>query len=320
MHPALRSVARGIRAAMRYASRLPRSIARLSIAAGVAVLLTACAAQSEPRILHDAASRYGPVIVTQEADGVRVLRFAHGGARQSVVKPDDPTYVALSYARTALVGLALVDEPRRILVVGLGGGTLPRFVHHYYPAATVDAVDINPEVVRVAKDYFGFREDSRLRAHVADGRRYIEQARVPYDLIFLDAYGANDVPAHLTTQEFLRAVRRALTPGGVVVGNLWGDDFNGRYAAMVRTYQSVFDTVKILPAEYNRIVLALPRSADVTTKGLAARAAALSRSREFPFDLGAMVTDPPPGEDEAVRRGQLLRDRGKTDLQAVPGS
>lgn len=257
----------------------------------LAFTLLAAVARAEPVILHEKPSLFGPVIVTEE-DGLRILQFARGGARQSVVKPGDPAHLELPYASVAFTGLALCGEPRRVLVVGLGGGTLPMFLHHYYPQAEIDAVDIDPEVVHVARTFFDFRDDARLRAHVGDGRAFIEQTRQPYDLIFLDAYGADSVPPHLATEEFLRAVRRALKPGGVVVGNLWDRHYNVLYDAMVRTYQEVFADLYVLTvrAAGNRIVLALPRRQNLSRDELATRARRVSEAKQFRFDLGERVT------------------------------
>ena len=273
----------------------------------LAVLLAATAARGEG-VLYDKASAYSHIVVTEEASGTRTLRFERGGARQSVAKPDDPGYVELSYARAALIGLALCDDPRRVLVVGLGGATLPRFIRKYYPDAMIDAVDIDPDVVQVAKQFFGFREDARMRAHVADGRRFIEQVQTPYDVIVLDAYGASSVPAHMTTEEFLRAVRKALRPDGVVVGNLWSGQHNSLYAAMAHTYEAVFDTVKIVPSGGNRIVLALPRKDDIDTQALARLATRLSTDKRFQFDLGAAVVQEPSDERSAIRSARVLHD------------
>ena len=203
-------------------------------------------AHADERVLYEKASAYNTIIVTEDEAGVRTLRFTKGGARQSVVKLGDPDYLALSYASVMLAGLALAEDPSRILVVGLGGGTLPMFLRKHYPDATIDAVDIDPAVVFVAKEFFGFREDSRMQAHVDDGRRFIEKSRQPYDVIFLDAFGSDSVPEHLTTQEFLRAVRRAVKPGGAVVGNVWDSAYNRLYDSLVRTYQEVVDELLIL--------------------------------------------------------------------------
>jgi spermidine synthase len=266
----------------------PRLCVCAGILAFVAPPLVSCAADT---VIYEKASSYNTIVVTEDHRGLRTLLFERGGGRQSVVKPGDPDHLELAYARAALAGLALCGEPRRILVVGLGGATLPTFLRKHYPDATIDIVEIDPEVVDVARRFFGFREDERMRAHVADGRRFIESPREPYDVIFLDAFGARNVPAHLTTQEFLLAVRRAVAPSGVVVGNVWRRASNPLYDPMLRTYQEVFDELFILEVagDVNAIFLALPRKQGVSGAELAARAREVSTTRRFRFDLGEVV-------------------------------
>ena len=171
-------------------------------------------------VLYEKASAWGTIVVTDEGNNMRALRFGRDGVRQSLVNLDDAEYLGLSYVLVALAGLALSMEPRRFLIIGLGSGTLPAFLRKHYPDADLDAVDINPDVAYAAKHYLGFREDQRMRIHIADGRKFVEAVRQPYDVIFLDAFGADAVPAHLTTQEFLAAVRRAVRTDGVVISNI----------------------------------------------------------------------------------------------------
>jgi spermidine synthase len=242
------------------------------------------------KILYEKPSPYSNIVVSEDRDGLRILRFERGGARQSVVKPGDPDHLELIYTPVAFLGLALVEHPKRFLVVGLGGGTMPMFLRKRYPEASIDAVDIDPDVVHVAKEYFGFREDERMRAHVADGRKFIEEVRSRYDVIFLDAFGSRSVPQHLTTVEFLQAVRRGLSPQGVVVGNIWSRELNPLYDAMVRTYQEVFDDVYVIEVAGtgNRIVLAVPRKRALTREDLVALARKTALEHSFPFDLGEL--------------------------------
>lgn len=256
----------------------------------LALLLVASVACAET-VLHEQAGMFGTLVVSEDEDGMRVLRFERGGARQSLVKPGDPDYLGLPYARFALAGLAAAGEPRRILVVGLGGGSLPMFLRRHYPDATIDAVDIDPAVVDVAKRFFGFREDARMRAHVGDGRAFIEAVREPYDAIFLDAFATASVPPHLTTEEFLRAARRAVGRAGVIIGNIWSPWANPLYDAMVRTYQEVFEDLYVLEVRGsgNRILLALPRREGYERVELARRAREVSTVQRFGFDAGEMV-------------------------------
>jgi spermidine synthase len=239
-------------------------------------------------ILYEKASAFGTIVVTEDENRLRTLRFGRNGARQSVVKPGDPDHLELPYARVAFAGLALSHEPRRMLIIGLGGGTLPMFLRKHYPGATIDVVDIDPDVVLVAKQFFSFREDERMRAHVADGRLFVEKIQQPYDVIFLDAFGADSVPAHLTTLEFLGAIRAGLTPGGVVIGNVWGRYSNALYDAMVRTYQEVFDELFVLEVRGagNIILLALPRKQPMNRDELSRLARKVSSDKRMRFDLG----------------------------------
>jgi spermidine synthase len=285
---------------------------RLCLHAGLCALaalnVLACSAQT---VIYERASPYNTIIVTESPNGLRTLLFERGGGRQSVVKPGDPDHLELAYVRVALAGLALCDEPRRILVVGLGGGTLPMFLRKHYPAAAIDAAEIDPDVVDVAKKFFGFREDERMRARIGDGRQFIESARLAdYDIIFLDAFGARDVPKHLTTQEFLQAVRRALKPNGVVVSNIWRPASNPLYDSMVRTYQETFDELFILdvPGDVNNIFLALPRVQPLNQSELALLARKISTATQFRFDLVTLVEYGFVHARGKNWRGRVLRD------------
>jgi spermidine synthase len=262
------------------------------------------------KVLYDKASAYNNIIVTEDESGLRVLRFEHNGARQSIAKPGDPTYLGFAYTRVAFAGLALTDEPRRIMIVGLGGGTMPMFLRHYYPNAAIDVVDIDPDVVQVAKEYFGFREDENMHAHVGDGRQFVESVREPYDVIFLDAFGTRNVPPHLTTIEFMRAVKRALRPGGAVIGNVWGRPVNPLYDSMVRTYQEVFDALYILevPGTSNRILLALPRKQSIDRAQLVQLARRLGTEKRFAFDPGDITEDQFRSATRKGTSGRVLRD------------
>ena len=260
----------------------------LYAAAFAALSVSGCTAQT---VIYEKASPYNTIIVTEDYKGMRTLLFERGGGRQSVVKPGDPDHLELPYARVALAGLALCEEPRRILVVGLGGGSLPMFLRKHYPAAAIDVAEIDPGVVDVAKQFFGFREDELTRAHVGDGRQFIENVRQGYDIIFLDAFGARDVPKHLTTQEFLLAVRRVLVTSGVVVSNVWRPSANPLHDSMVRTHQEAFDELFILdvPGDVNNILLALPRKQPLNRSELAQLARKISAAKQFRFDLGEQV-------------------------------
>jgi spermidine synthase len=275
--------------------------------------LAPSATQAQTKTLYEKQSLFNTILVTEDERGLRALLFDRGGVRQSVVKVGDPDHLELAYAKVVPVGLALVEAPKRILVVGLGGGTVPGFLHKHYPRTRIDVVDIDPVVVDVAKRFFGFREDENLRAYVDDGRKFIERCRDPYDIIFLDAFGADSIPYDLATREFLLAVRKALTPKGVVVGNVWSNYSNPLYESMIRTYENVFDRLYVVDVQGagNRILLALPRREDVNREDLIRKARRISAEKQFRFDLGESVRHGfrKPGQEEAG--GKVLHDRDK---------
>lgn len=265
----------------------------LSLLAGLALvstLVSALGAQAAGPVIYERESKFGTVVVTDEGNNLRALRFGRDGVRQSLVKLDDPEHLALAYTSVALTGLTLCAEPKRFLVIGLGGGSLPRFLRHHYPEATIDAVDINPEVAVAALTQLGFREDAAMRIHIADGRQFVENVREPYDAVFLDAYGANSVPPHLTTREFMDAVRRATRSDGVVVGNVWHNSSRPPFASIVSTYRASFDTFYLLRVRGtgNRILLAAPHRNNAEPNELIEKGRQISAQKKFRFDLGQL--------------------------------
>ncbi|QRK09642.1 fused MFS/spermidine synthase [Archangium violaceum] len=261
-------------------------------------------------VLYERESAYNHIVVSEDRGGRRYLQFEKGGALQSVVRPGHPLELELPYTRVAMVGLAFVPAPRRILVVGLGGGAMPMFLRALLPEAHIDVVDIDPDVVEVARRYFGFQEDPALRAHVADGRRFIESPGPAYDLILLDAYGARSIPKHLVTREFLAAVRARLTGAGAVVSNVWEQRSNPLFDSMVRTYQEGFVQLYTfqVPSSDNRILVGLPHSVKPSREALEARAERLERERGVPFDLSALVVRGYEDATDRPARGQELVD------------
>ena len=284
---------------------------RLFYFAVLAVLVCCAVAAAQQKILYQKQSPYSTVIVTEDDQGMRTLSFGSEGVRQSVVKVGDPDHLELPYAPVMVSGLALCPEPKRVLVVGLGGGTIPSFLHKHYPKTRIDAVDIDPVVVEVAKQFFGFHEDETLKAYVQDGRQFIEERPNVYDIIFLDAFGSESIPYHLATREFLEAVRRAITAQGVVLADVWGPGSNRLYHSMVRTYQEVFDELYILDVQgsANKILIALPRKLRVAREELARRAGAISKQKQFRFDMAELVTYGYQYADEKDPGAQVLIDK-----------
>jgi spermidine synthase len=273
--------------------RGPDMTLRVRLAAALLLALAAECAFARPaekeETIFTKVTPYSTIIVRESKGGLRTLWFGGSKYPDSAVKIGDPDHIEFEYTQAMTAGLALAGEPKRVLSVGLGGGMLPNFLRKHYPEMVIDAVDIDPDVVDVAKKFFGFREDATMHAYAEDGRRFIEECKVPYDIIFLDAYGAEEIPYHMATKEFLQAVRRATAPKGVVVSNILRAPDNRLHDDMVRTYQEVFDSVYIVATTYNEIVLAMPANTPLVRASFAQRASQFSNDQKLEFDIGSYI-------------------------------
>jgi spermidine synthase len=262
-------------------------------------------------VLYEGQTMSGFTRITQNVNGIRVLRFGQNGPRQSVVKMDDLNYLGLPYAKAAMIGLAFTDHVERILVIGLGGGSIPMFLRKHYPNAHIDVVDVDPQIIALAKRYFNFSEDSSLNVYAQDGRKFIAQVQKPYDLIFLDAFTEAGIPRHLATKEFLLDLKRALKFSGAIIANLWGTPaVNPLYKSMLRTYQEVFHEVYRLsvPEAGNKVIVALPVLTVRPLNNILERARQITIQKQLPFNLSEILK---PGLIKLIdlQDNQILQDQ-----------
>lgn len=196
-------------------------------ASGAATVGLACgragAAVVVERTLAEARSQYNHVRVG-ERGSVRTMYFVGDNGMQYIESRVDralPASLDLDYTRTMMAGFLLQPRPSRLLMLGLGGGGMSNYLNGRLPGLEIDAVDIDPEVVRLAQTYFDVpKDDPRYRCHVDDARLFVERSTQQWDMIMLDAFRGVFVPFHLKTVEFYQAVLARLSPQGVVVANL----------------------------------------------------------------------------------------------------
>lgn len=155
-----------------------------------------------------------------DRDGIRTLRFERH--QQSSMRLDDPFATDIEYVGYLHLTLAVVPEPMRALVIGLGGGTLVKQLWRDHPALHIDAVELDPEVAEIARELFALPDDPRITVYLGDGRTFAEASDETYDIIVIDAYDDDHIPRPLTTEEFLRCLCGRLSPAGVVAYNIIG--------------------------------------------------------------------------------------------------
>lgn len=183
-----------------------------------------------------------------EKDGVRLLHLG-GPAVQSAMRIRAPYALELEYTRAMMAFALFHPTARDIALIGLGGGSIAKFIHHRLQQVRLTAVEVNPEVVAAARVYFLLpADDDRLNVRVEDGAAYVHGQRQTLDVLLVDAYGAERIVEELATQAFYRDCLTALRPGGVAVFNLWGSDrhferYRGRLA------EAFAGHMLLLPAE-----------------------------------------------------------------------
>lgn len=222
------------------------------------MLLLACAGASA-EVLHEEKSKYRDITVTQEGDRRCLLFNVHRGDRnQTCMLVDDRDQLVFDYTRMSFAGLLLNPDPQNVLIIGLGGGSIPMVFSDLYPDTRIDIVEVDEAVARVAKEYFYFEETYNMRVFIDDGRPFIKRAGmrgVKYDFIILDAFSGDYIPEHMLTREFLEEVKTVMTEDSVLVANTFST--SRLYDHESVTYQRVFNEFFNfkLPTSGNRIII-----------------------------------------------------------------
>ena len=194
---------------------------------------------------HKAVGEQG-VVEVSERDGVRFLHLGSDTV-QSAMRVKAPNELELAYTRSMMGFLLFHPEPRDILMIGLGGGSVAKFVYHRLPAVKTRVVEINPQVVVAARSHFCVPEaDQRLQIEITDGMEHVRNHPATCDVLMVDGYDDRSQVEALASQNFYDDCAAALTPDGVLVVNLWGSD-------------KLFDVYfRRIEASFNGLVLAMP--------------------------------------------------------------
>lgn len=226
-----------------------------------------------------------PVRVS-ERDGVRFLHLG-GSAVQSAMRLNAPFRLELEYTRAMMGFLLFQRNPRDIALIGLGGGSLAKFLHRRLPDSRVTAVEIHAGVIAAARDAFQLPpDDERLRVLLGDGIAFAREHPDSQDAVLVDCYGAEGIVEAFTEARFYRGCREMLRPGGVAVFNLWESD-PGYRAHLERLAEVFAGHVLRLPAESKANVVAFAFRPPLPETGfafLAGRAARLEADHRLEFD------------------------------------
>jgi spermidine synthase len=260
--------------------------------------------RKDGRIAH-IETEYNDIFITKRrAELTMSFQLKGYDYTESVTNLRDADDLPVKYTRAMTIGLIYPEETRKVLMLGLGGGSISTYLGRHMPELPIDTVEIDPGVITAAKQYFGIRETPKVRYLEGDGRVYLTRHKEPYDLVLVDAYFGGYVPFHLLTKEFYALLKQRLTPNGAAVFNV--HDGTKLYASTLLTLASVFPGVHVYPSGEGEVAAVVTAAPAPDSDTLARRAAALQERHKFRFALPELLarrTDRRPAQ-----KGELLTD------------
>lgn len=274
--------------------------ASFALAAGPFMLARVAA---EPALLEKRESLYNNIFIFGGDDTV-TMTFGQNKRyyTESSMKLSDPGALTVEYTRYMTMGAAYPPKLERIAEIGLGGGRTVSYLSASLPDTGILAIELDKDVIELAKKYFKFKETARLRTVVSDGRAYLLKDSETWDVILIDAYRGPFVPFHLLTKEFYELVKSRLNPGGVVVQNI--EPTTMLFDSASATLKTVFPSVDLYDGGGN--IVAVGYSGPQRPQAdLLARAGQVQDRYKLRYDLRRMA-----GERRIFSRpiGKILTD------------
>ncbi len=266
------------------------------------------------QVVYDTQTTYQDLQVIDRGD-TRTLYL--DGQPHSAIDLEEPDRHVFTYTRYFHLPLLMTEDVDRVLFVGGGGFTGPRIFAERYDVA-VDVVEIDPEVVRVATEYFQVGPPSNMNIHVGDGRQFLQETDRTYDVIILDAYKKDKVPFQLTTREFFELTASHLDEDGVLLANIISAPsgpgsafFRAEYKTVQTAFPQVYAFRTASPGAVQNVELvATKRDERLALAELEAR----NRQRDIGYDLEDAI-ERSVGEVETADV-PVLRD-GKAPVDAL---
>ncbi|GAB3399962.1 hypothetical protein GCM10027318_06230 [Massilia agilis] len=203
-------------------------------AGGHSHILPGMPSPSRPPAAEPAPDHAAPLVRT--IDGRRTLEFRPGDV-QSEMLLCRPDALVLAYARAMMCFALFVPRPRHIVMVGLGGGSLAKFCYRHLPGARITVIELRADVIALREQFRVPPDDARFTVVQADAAAYLARLRGSADVLLLDGFDRDGLPASLGSARFYADCREALRPGGVAVANIFSYD-PARGAMLARLRQA----------------------------------------------------------------------------------
>jgi spermidine synthase len=190
-----------------------------------------------------------PIDISEQS-GVRYLHFGSTWV-QGAMRIARPWNLELEYTREMMASLLLHDDarwPRKVLLIGLGAASLTKFLYRNRPLAHLTVVEISPEVVAAARQFFKLPEDpKRINLVIGDGAEYVLKSDRKFDLILVDGFDRLGRCGALDTLPFYQACRSRLSDDGILAVNLLARS-RGFKDSLSRIVSAFEDRALLLPS------------------------------------------------------------------------
>jgi spermidine synthase len=229
--------------------------------------------------------------------------------RESAVDLNNPSQLLVPYTRAIAASAVFHPNPKRVLMLGLGGGGFNQFFEKAFPRATLESVEIDPQVLALAQSYLGFKLSERNKVDLGDARMFLRQSKDVYDWIILDAFRGGWVPPHLKTVEFYRLAQSHLAADGLFVANVHTN--SSLFAADIRTMREVFPQLGMFDvAETDNAVLVAANFKSPTFEEMATKADDHSFNETFRRNLDPVAAAKlfHPSTPEPAKKTPVLTD------------
>ncbi len=201
---------------------------------------------------------YNSLTVQREGSIVELrARSRRGEFLESAVDLDDPLRLIVPYSRSVFAAEFFLPNPKRVLMIGLGGAGIHRLFVAAHPEALIQSVELDAKVFELCRTRLGFQPTTNTPVAVMDGRMFIKRNREQWDWLILDAFRGGYVSPHLKTAEFYRECAARLSERGVFVSNL--HETTALYYSDLKTITSVFPQVVLfhVPGTGNVVAFAV---------------------------------------------------------------
>ena len=220
-----------------------------------------------------------------ETDGVRALHLG-SVTIQSAMRLRDPNALELTYTRGMMCFLLFKAHHKQVLAIGLGGGSIAKYMHAYCPDLVSKVIELNAKIIQVARSQFQVPEnDDRLEVIEGDGLAYLAENTEIADVLLIDAFDSNGIPPNFCSQDFFDQCANSLNADGILAINLWGSDKN--FDIYLQRIQQTFDSkVLMLPTGKpgNIVVFGFKRApADLRLASVRERAKLLEQTHKIEF-------------------------------------